>query len=116
MANREQAMTASGLNVLAAIWLIVAPYVLNYAHTSAASNDITIGIIVGILALIRLVTPTTSGWLSWINVIFGLWLIISPFFLGYVNTASLWNDIILGIIVAALAAWSSSAATTQYQA
>lgn len=115
MPNREQAMTASGLNILAAIWLIAAPYMFNFAHTASASNDITIGIIVGILALIRVFTPTTSGWLSWINVILGLWLIVSPFFLGYINVASLWNDIILGVIVAALAAWSSAAATTQYQ-
>lgn len=37
----------------------------------------------------------------WIFVLAGIWLIIAPFVLGYSETsASLWNDIILGIVIA----------------
>jgi len=36
----------------------------------------------------------------WIFVLCGLWLIISPFVLGYsLNTAALVNDILFGIII-----------------
>jgi len=37
----------------------------------------------------------------WIFVLAGIWLIIAPFVLGYSDTTSaLWNDIVLGIVVA----------------
>jgi hypothetical protein len=42
--------------------------------------------------------------LSWINFVLGLWLIIAPFALRYstVSTA-MWNNVIVGIVVAVLA-------------
>lgn len=38
---------------------------------------------------------------GWVGIILGIWLIISPFVLRYqhVNSA-MWNDIILGVLVA----------------
>lgn len=41
---------------------------------------------------------------SIINFILGAWLIVSPFWLNYTSTAARWNQVILGIIVMALAA------------
>lgn len=39
----------------------------------------------------------------WIFVLCGIWLIISPFVLGYSeNALPLWNDIIVGILVAVM--------------
>lgn len=110
MANREQAMTASGLNVLAGIWLIISPYLLGFANTSSATNAIIVGIIVGIVALIRVLTSENTAWLSWVNIVLGVWLLISPFMLGFMAGRDLWNSIILGILVIVFAAWSSSAA------
>lgn len=112
MDEKNQAMTASGINVLAGIWLIIAPFVLGYATTTPKTNDIWLGIIVGIIALIRIFTPLKSAWLSWLNIIAGVWLIIAPFVLNYATTTPRWNDVILGIIVIALSIWSSGAALT----
>ncbi|MBE3583818.1 MAG: SPW repeat protein [Limnochordaceae bacterium] len=42
-------------------------------------------------------------WQGWINVLLGVWLIVSPFILGYRDVpAALWNGIIVGVIVAVL--------------
>ena len=110
MPDKEQTTTSSGLIVLAGIWLIISPYLLGFAHTGSATNAITIGIIVAILALIRILTPENTGWLSWVNIVLGVWLLISPFILGYMAAGDLWNSIILGILVIVFAAWSSTAA------
>lgn len=49
---------------------------------------------------------------SGLNVAAGIWLIVAPFVLGYSGTArALWNDIILGVIVLALAFWSATASS-----
>jgi hypothetical protein len=59
-----------------------------------------IGILVGALAIIRWAMGR-PGW-SWINLFLGIWLVISPFVL-VLGTAAMWNNVILGIIVAAFA-------------
>lgn len=103
-------MTASGLNVLAAIWLLISPSLMGFAGTALATNVYVVAIIIGILALIRFFSPTpNTNWLSWVNIMLGLWLIISPFIFGFLGAGILWNAIIFGIIVAALAIWSSTA-------
>lgn len=38
---------------------------------------------------------------GWLGIVFGIWLIIAPFVLGYSNVVNaMWNDIILGILIA----------------
>ena len=55
------------------------------------------------------VTPHSARrqvqWTSGINLIVGIWLIFAPFVLGYAALqVAQWNDIILGILIALLAA------------
>ena len=111
MDNRSQAVTASGLNIIAGLWLIVAPFVLGYTAPTPRLNDIILGVVIGVFALIRTFTPLRATWLSWANIVLGLWLIAAPFVIGYSGQAPLYNDIVLGIIVIGLAAWSSGATT-----
>jgi hypothetical protein len=70
-------------------------------------NNVIVGIVIAVLAIIRDSAPRQTGW-SWANVILGIWMIISPFALGVMTTAILWNNIILGIVIAVIAAGSAS--------
>jgi uncharacterized membrane protein len=103
----------SWINVLLSIWVIVSPYVLAFTHYPRAMwNNIATGCAIGILAIIRTAIPRQAAW-SWINVILGIWLIISPFALVFISgTVALWNNIILGLIITIIA-WSNSAAVVQ---
>jgi SPW repeat len=89
-------------NLVLAIWVIISPFVLAFPSSRAIWNNVATGVVVGILAIIRLSVRQQRGW-SWINVLLGIWLIISPFVLGFVAGAALWNDVVLGIIIAAMA-------------
>jgi hypothetical protein len=43
---------------------------------------------------------------SWVNFILGLWLIVAPFVLLYRGiSAALWDNIIVGVVIAILAGW-----------
>lgn len=109
-----QVKLASGLNVLAGIWEIIAPFVLGYSSNSAVTtNDVIVGIIVAVLAAIRFFGAYAAAWLSWVNAVLGLWLIAAPFVLHYGGTART-NDIIVGIIMAVLGAWSAMASNSTY--
>ncbi len=97
--------TASGINVIAGIWLIISPFVLAFYRDPAATWDlIIVGIIVLILAATRVAGPLRTAWASWINLILGIWLIISPWvYRAGGLPAPVWNNVILGIIVGVLA-------------
>lgn len=108
-----QVKTASGLNFLAGLWLIISPWVFGATMrgTGAAWNSVIVGIIIAVFAAIRFFAPRSAVGLSWINALLGVWMIISPWIYGYAaNAAWLWNSIILGIIVVVLGVWSATGA------
>jgi hypothetical protein len=98
---------ANWVNVLLGIWVIISPFLIQFSQLPAAMwNNVIVGILIALLALIRTSITRQSGW-SWANVILGIWMIISPFVLGVMTRAVLWNNIIIGIIIA-LVAWISA--------
>jgi hypothetical protein len=112
--SKGQVQLASGANLAVGLWLLIAPFVLAYnvASDAATWNDVIVGIVVASLAAIRAFGAYSQGWLSWSNVALGVWLIITPFALGYSEHADpLWNDIIVGVIVASLGTWSALEST-----
>jgi hypothetical protein len=58
-----QARTASGINVLLGIWLLVSPWLFGYSAVGlpAILNSVIVGALVAILAASRQVSPRTSG-------------------------------------------------------
>ena len=105
---RSTVRAASGLNVLAGIWLIIAPFVLGYSGGDPYWNDIVFGAITGLIALARVAGAYRAFWLSWINMLIGAWIFVSAFWLDATNTAQT-NDIVLGAIVFVLALVSATA-------
>lgn len=99
---------ASGLNIIAGLWLIISPFVLGFSsHTTVMWNAVVVGVIVAVLAAIRASGRYDQPWLSWINVLLGIWLFVSPWVLGRASiTSVLWNSVVLGVIVFVLAGWS----------
>jgi hypothetical protein len=49
---------------------------------------------------------------SWANVVIGLWLMISPWAIGYRAGAAMTEEVIVGAIVVAVALWSLSVPVT----
>ncbi len=107
----KTAKTLSWIVALFGLWEVIAPFLLGYSTTGAALWDaIVIGVVLIVLAgWAALVSEEgTIKSLNWINAVLGLWLIIAPFVLTYSSVASaMWNDIIVGVIVAILAAWAA---------
>src|SRR5262249_4669163 len=98
--SERSASGNSWVNIVLGIWVIISPFVLGIPTPKGIWNNIVIGAMVGILAIIRW-RMHQPGW-SWLNLILGIWLVISPFVL-FLSGAAMWNNVILGIIVAAFA-------------
>lgn len=107
---RANVKMSSGLDIIAGLWLIIAPFVLGYTSVAPAFwNDFIAGIAIVLLAGSREIGEGYKiAWPSWVNALIGLWLIIAPFALGYSFVSNaVGNDVLLGIIVAVLATWSA---------
>lgn len=103
-----QIRTASGINIVLGIWLIIAAFSVAESQ-EAYWNDLIVGILVLVLAATRLSRPTEGTKpASWVNAAIGVWLIAAPFILGYETDQEMWNDIIVGVLVLVFAAWSAS--------
>lgn len=115
----------SGINVLAGVWLILAPMTLGYPYLQQAVwNDRVVGTAIFVLAVARVAAPARFEVISWINFVLGAWLVVAPFLLAYSAggspspdlaagtgdpTAAIANDIITGFVVLGMAAWSARA-------
>ncbi|WP_158853429.1 SPW repeat domain-containing protein [Saccharothrix deserti] len=111
------ASAASAVTLLAGIWLLLAPSVLDYPGGSAArGNDIVIGSAIAVLAVVRVVAPRNVPWFSVVNVLLGGWLIMAPFAFDHIADvgAAMVNDIVVGLVVVVMAA-TSAAATFAYR-
>ncbi|MER3479444.1 MAG: hypothetical protein C4327_02900 [Meiothermus sp.] len=90
-------------NLVLGLWLVLSPWILGYASTSAALwNGILVGIVVAVLAL----THMRGGplWEEWVSLALGIWLILSPWLLGFSSlSVPTWNAVVVGVLVAILA-------------
>ncbi|MGA7616029.1 MAG: SPW repeat protein [Thermoanaerobaculia bacterium] len=109
--RRAQVMTASGLDVLAGIWLLISPFVITFRGLpNAVTNDVVFGIVVAVLAAIRFFGAYRASWISWLNALIGLWILVSPWFLGFsIAPEAMWNNVLTGIAIIILGGWSALA-------
>ena len=105
----ERPHTPMIVNVLAGVWLALAPFVLGYAWIDSARwNDVGVGVAVAALAVGRL--RHLGTWACWAMVVLGFWQLLAPMMFGYRGfaTANV-NDVVMGVIIAAMAIWSAYA-------
>jgi len=106
--------SASGLNVLAGIWIIFSPWIFGYAVFPAAMwSSVVVGILIAVFAALRASSPASSPGLSWVNALLGAWVIVTPWIFNYeANAAATWDKVIIGAIVLCLALVSASGGTS----
>jgi hypothetical protein len=95
------------VNLILGLWLALSPWALAYAMEAVPTwNAFIVGVIIAVAAFAAL--TAFHKWEEWINVVLAVWLIISPFVLGYAShTTVLWNQIIVGVLVGGLALWTA---------
>jgi hypothetical protein len=68
-------------------------------------NAWIVAVMLGALATAAL--SMFAEWEEWANLVLGLWLIASPWLLGFAATANaMWTVVVLGVLVAAVSLWA----------
>jgi hypothetical protein len=97
------------INLILAVWLFLLPWLVGFTGVMAAAWTAWLSAIaVGIFAIAAL--AAFAEWEEWINLIFGLWVLVSPWVIGVSGqTATTSVLFVTGLAVAAIAAmelWS----------
>ena len=114
--NRLTTQWKDVVNLILGLWLIVSPWELSFNTVETPTwNAWVIGVVIAVAAVAALVA--FNKWEEWVEAVLGLWLIVSPFLLGFsALTHATWNQIIVGVIVGVLAIWSAVAPETAHRA
>jgi len=93
------------INVVLAGCLFLAPWVLGFAEERYAAWNAWISAVV-IAALAIGALSAFQEWEEWLNLVAGIWVVVAPWVLGFAAVvAAMWTHVILGLLIAAAAAW-----------
>lgn len=105
-------------NIVLAILLFISPWVFQFAGAPAAGQTGMVGssaaawnawvsalVVAGLAAaaLFRF-----FEWEEWLNGLVGLWILVSPWILGFSTTAAaMWSAVVLGALIAIASFWKA---------
>ena len=100
---------ADVITLVLGLWLIGAPYALDYAEASGVEgfwNDGVVGAVLTFAGLIRLVAPLGALAARLASLLLGVWLTLAPAVLGYVGGSAPMatvSEVTVGVVIAVLA-------------
>lgn len=93
-------------NFAIGLWLFIAPWFLGYSIDSPAVwNSMVVGALIVVLSSFAALVHQVGE--EWVNLAFGIWLMVSPRILGFTSdTMASGHTEFLGALVAAFALWA----------
>src|SRR5437762_13554910 len=89
-------------NLILGAILFLAPWIFAFESGAQSQNAFISGVIIAVLSVAAL--TAFAVWEEWLNLIVGLWVIISPWALAFEQSTAMTVNVVIGILVAALAA------------
>jgi hypothetical protein len=97
--RRESALDL--YNLLLAVLLVASPWLFALTNSTGKADLLASGIVIAVLSLAAMVAY--ANWEEWVNVFIGLWLIVSPWILGFVHTRAMHFAIGIGAVIVFMA-------------
>jgi hypothetical protein len=102
MENWTNAKYCDVANLILGAFLFLSPWIFGLGGTAAENANIA-GIVIAALAIAAL--AAFAVWEEWLNLVVGLWTLVSPWVLGFhAETKAMTISVIVGAAVAILAA------------
>jgi hypothetical protein len=89
-------------NLILGAILFFSPWMFEFDAGKASENANIAGIVIAVLAIAALAAFAT--WEEWLNLIVGLWTLVSPWVLGFQGTKAMTVSVVIGAAVTILAA------------
>ncbi len=105
--HEQHTQDAEFWSFLLGVGVFTSPFIFDFAQGTMLANSLIVGALVCTIATVRGAVPAKASWLSWTNMFAGLWLIMSPYILGYTLTFAAVGTVIVGIMIAGLEYYSA---------
>ena len=102
MENWNNAKLCDVANLILGAFLLFSPWIFGFDAGKITQNATISGIVIAVLAIAAL--GAFAVWEEWLNLIVGLWTLVSPWVLGFQGTRAMTVHVIVGVLVAILAA------------
>jgi hypothetical protein len=103
MDNWTNAKWCDVANLILGAFLFFSPWIFGFDAGKISQNAYIAGIVIAVLAIAAL--AAFAVWEEWLNLIVGLWVLVSPWVLGFSGTTRpMAVHVVVGIVVAVLAA------------
>jgi SPW repeat len=102
MENWTNARLCDAANLILGAVLFVSPWIFGFDAGKASQNANITGIAIAALAIAAL--AAFAVWEEWLNLVVGLWALVSPWVLGFQGTTAMTVHVVIGAAVAILAA------------
>src|ERR1700704_4992747 len=102
MENWTNARLCDVANLILGAILFLSPWLFGFDPGRASENANIAGIVIAALAIAAL--AAFAIWEEWLNLIVGLWTLVSPWILGFQGTPAMTVHVLIGAAVAILAA------------
>ena len=101
MENWSNTKLCDVANLFLGAILFVSPWIFGFDAGKASENANIAGIVIAVVAIAAL--AAFAVWEEWLNLIVGLWTLVSPWVLGFQGTTAMTVHVIIGAAVAILA-------------
>jgi hypothetical protein len=102
MENWTNAKLCDVANLILGGILFLSPWIFGFDAGRPSENAHIAGIVIAVLAIAAL--AAFAVWEEWLNLIVGLWTLVSPWVFGFQGTKAMTVSVVIGIAVAVLAA------------
>jgi hypothetical protein len=99
--NWNNARLCDVANLILGAILFFSPWIFGFGSGRASDNAYISGLVIVVLAIAAL--SAFAVWEEWLNLIVGLWTLVSPWVLGFQGTTAMRVHVAIGIAVAILA-------------
>jgi hypothetical protein len=89
-------------NLALGAFLFVAPWLFSYAYAPARADDWVSSAVVIVMSLAALLA--FAEWEEWIGLIVGLWVLVSPWLLGFQHAKATAVNVAVGLLIAYMSA------------
>lgn len=92
------------VNAVLGVWLVASPWALGFMdQTMPMANAVIVGLALLAAALGAIFVP--RAWEEWTEAVLGLWMVVSPWVLGFGDMART-AAVVTGLVILALALWT----------
>jgi hypothetical protein len=102
MSEWSNAKICDVVNLILGAVLFVSPWIFGFTSGPPATNAYVAGVVIAVLSIAAL--AAFAVWEEWVNLVAGLWVLVSPWVLGFAGTTAATVHLVVGLVVAVLAA------------